>query len=142
METLEITVSSKSRIYVGEKYTDIRNLFSPGEFVVERFKFQIEEPIKRYLSAKDRNYLTEFFKMVAYRVIRGLGIDKTPRYQAMMRILRKEDETMEDSLKKLVRKMISSIKKPMKKLHKKMWKERTHEKKLKRAGLTAIELVV
>jgi|GEM_PF-1816950 len=139
---LQVTISSKNRIYVGEKSSDILDLFEPGESIKSRFDFDLSDykTIEDHLVGKTREYLQKFWKMISYRIIRGLGIDKTPRYQDFMKVLREESRILADSLKSLVKRMIAVAKKPVAKIHKKLWKLRKMQQKLKRAGFVAVEL--
>lgn len=141
---LQVTISSKNRIYVGEKASDITDLFEAGESIKSRFDFHLSEyqMIEVHLAGKTREYLQKFWKMISYRIIRGLGIDKTPRYQDFMKALREESSILADSLKALVKRMISVAKKPVAKIHKQLWKLRKRQQKLKRAGFTAVELAM
>lgn len=137
---LQVTISSQNRIYVGEKASDITELFKPGESIQSRFDFRLSDyqMIEDHLTGKTREYLEKFWKMVAYRIIRGLGIEKRPRYQDFMKALREESDILANSLQKLVKKMISVAKKPVAKIHKKLWKLRNRQRRLKHAGLTAV----
>lgn len=137
---LQVTISSTNRIYVGEKTSDIAILFQPGESIQSKFDFKLSDYkiVEDHLAGKPKEYLENFCKMMAYRVIRGLGIDKKPRYQDFMKALREESNLLANSLQKLVKKMISVAKKPVAKIHKKLWKLRNQQRRLKRAGLTAV----
>ncbi len=140
---LEVTISSKNRIYVGEKTTDVVGLFESGESIHSKIGFQLSDykMVADHLAGKPREYLQKFCKMVSYRIIRGLGIDKKPRYQDFMKALREENDLLADNLQKLVKKMISAARKPVLQLHKKLWKLRNQQRRFKRAGLTAVAVV-
>lgn len=137
---LEVTISSKNRIYVGEKTSDIAMLFEPGESIQSKFDFKLSdyEMVENHLVGKPKEYLQRFCKMMAYRVIRGLGIEKRARYQDFMKALHEESDLLADSIRKLVKKMIAVAKKPVQQLQKKLWKLRNRQRRFKRAGLAEV----
>lgn len=107
--TLQLVVTNQNRIYCGAVHTDYVHAFNPGEEICRKIEYKINENIATYLEAKENDFVSEFFKMIAYRIIRALGMEKRYRYVAFIKTVKQEQPTVWQNLNAMVDELFSKI---------------------------------
>lgn len=106
---LQLVVTDQNRIYCGAVHTDYVHAFSPGEEICRKITYKIDEKIAAYLEAKENDFVGEFFKMIAYRLIRALGMEKRYRYVELINTVKKEKPTVWQNLNTMIDELFGKI---------------------------------
>ncbi len=106
---LQLVVTDQNRIYCGAQHTDYAAAMHPGEEICRKITYKIDAQVAAYLEAKDNSFVGEFFKMIAYRLIRALGMEKKYRYVEFINTVKKEQPTVWQTLNTMIDELFGRI---------------------------------